>query len=461
MTLHAEEAFGSPQDVEWTLSDALLHTLQARPITTLKSGQEKDDRSFYMSLTRSFENLKALRMKIEEEIIPGMDRDAAELEAVELESLSDADLADEIERRVEVLDRWTRAYWADCIPFAHGMRLFGQVYNDVVRPRDPYEFMELLSGETTLGLKRNRLLEEMADMVRSDGKLSLDLRQRGNAGNHTDFTRKMDSFLHEYGAISRAAASEPPPADARQKVIGLVLEMARGDRSGQAAGAGDRRRLEAEFFSHFEGSRREFAGDLLDLARASYRWRDDDNIYLSRIEAEKARALDQARGRAGARLGMYDGTLEPEEVVRALRDHDYRPEPRKSGEPIPAPRSETGFTPRQLTGLPAGPGIGTGVARVVAAVDDLYAFKSGEVLVCDAIEPEMTLVVPLAAGIVERRGGMLIHGAIVAREYGIPCVTGVPDAAGLIKTGDRVTVDGYLGIVTIDRNGDNENIRPG
>jgi phosphoenolpyruvate synthase/pyruvate phosphate dikinase len=71
------------------------------------------------------------------------------------------------------------------------------------------------------------------------------------------------------------------------------------------------------------------------------------------------------------------------------------------------------------------------------------------VLVCDAIEPEITLVVPSAAGIVERRGGMLIHGAVIAREYGIPCVTGVPDAARLISTGDTVTVDGYLGIVIL------------
>jgi pyruvate,water dikinase len=46
---------------------------------------------------------------------------------------------------------------------------------------------------------------------------------------------------------------------------------------------------------------------------------------------------------------------------------------------------------------------------------------------------------------------MLIHGAIIAREYGIPCVTGVPDAISLIKTGDHVTVDGYLGIVIIEK----------
>ncbi len=61
----------------------------------------------------------------------------------------------------------------------------------------------------------------------------------------------------------------------------------------------------------------------------------------------------------------------------------------------------------------------------------------------------MTYIVPLAAGIVERRGGMLIHGAIIAREYGLPCVTGVPLATELIHAGDRLTVDGYLGIVVI------------
>jgi phosphoenolpyruvate synthase/pyruvate phosphate dikinase len=44
---------------------------------------------------------------------------------------------------------------------------------------------------------------------------------------------------------------------------------------------------------------------------------------------------------------------------------------------------------------------------------------------------------------------MLIHGAIIARELGIPCVNGVANVVGLLQDGDRVTVDGYLGIVTI------------
>ena len=86
---------------------------------------------------------------------------------------------------------------------------------------------------------------------------------------------------------------------------------------------------------------------------------------------------------------------------------------------------------------------------MIASRDDIAVFADGEILVCKAIAPEMTFVVPLAAGIVECRGGMLIHGVIIAREYGQPCVTGVPLATALIHTGDRLTVDRYLGIVVI------------
>ena len=68
---------------------------------------------------------------------------------------------------------------------------------------------------------------------------------------------------------------------------------------------------------------------------------------------------------------------------------------------------------------------------------------------CDAIQPNMTHLAMLASAIVERRGGMLIHGSIIARELRIPCVNGIRDAAEVLKSGDRVTVDGYLGIVTV------------
>ena len=129
-------------------------------------------------------------------------------------------------------------------------------------------------------------------------------------------------------------------------------------------------------------------------------------------------------------------------------DREYTPPPHFESGEKPS-RSDLSIRGRQLVGQPAGSGIAVGKARLVLKQSDLFSFQPGEILVCDAIDPNMTFVVPLASAVVERRGGMLIHGAIIAREYGLPCITGVPEATRWIKTGDTLTVDGFLGIVTI------------
>jgi pyruvate,water dikinase len=129
-----------------------------------------------------------------------------------------------------------------------------------------------------------------------------------------------------------------------------------------------------------------------------------------------------------------------------LQDPVYLPRRRKA-EILDTEKKPPRVKARQLIGQPAGPGIATGRARVILETSELFQFQKGEVLVCDAVDPNMTFVVPLAAAIVERRGGMLIHGAIIAREYGLPCVTGVPQATELIQNGESITVDGYLGLV--------------
>jgi pyruvate,water dikinase len=98
--------------------------------------------------------------------------------------------------------------------------------------------------------------------------------------------------------------------------------------------------------------------------------------------------------------------------------------------------------------------VAVGPARVITSPEHLLDFKRGDILVCDAVDPNMTFVIPLAAAVVERRGGMLIHGAIIAREYGLPCITGVPKVTAVLQTGDRITVDGYLGIVTVGSESD-------
>jgi pyruvate,water dikinase len=201
------------------------------------------------------------------------------------------------------------------------------------------------------------------------------------------------------------------------------------------------------FLSRFTGEKRQEAEEQLDLARASYRLRDNDNVYLGRLKAQLVRALDELRRRKERGMFVPLPAVWPGDVASVIGE--------VIGEsaPVAAKREREGFSTRarQIVGQPAGPGLATGSARIVMSAKDALQFRTGEVMVCDAIDPSMTFVVPLATAIVERRGGMLIHGSIIAREYGIPCVTGVPDATSLIRTGDVVTVDGYLGIVIIER----------
>jgi pyruvate,water dikinase len=73
----------------------------------------------------------------------------------------------------------------------------------------------------------------------------------------------------------------------------------------------------------------------------------------------------------------------------------------------------------------------------------------GEILVTRATDPGWTPLFLNAAGIVLEVGGMLQHGALVAREYGKPCVSGLVDATKVLLDGQVVEVDGGNGIVRL------------
>ncbi|WP_436759227.1 PEP/pyruvate-binding domain-containing protein [Streptosporangium sp. V21-05] len=101
----------------------------------------------------------------------------------------------------------------------------------------------------------------------------------------------------------------------------------------------------------------------------------------------------------------------------------------------------------ELTGTPASAGTVTGVARVV--LDPVGAhLEPGEILVCPSTDPGWTPLFLTAGGLVMEMGGANSHGAVVAREYGIPAVVGVSGATEHIVTGQEITVDGASGVVT-------------
>jgi pyruvate,water dikinase len=102
-----------------------------------------------------------------------------------------------------------------------------------------------------------------------------------------------------------------------------------------------------------------------------------------------------------------------------------------------------------LTGIPVSPGIVTGPARVILRADEHEQVLSGEILIAPFTDPAWSPYFITAAGMVVEQGGILSHGSIVAREYGLPAVTNVGSATRVIRTGDLVQVDGNSGRVTI------------
>jgi len=102
-----------------------------------------------------------------------------------------------------------------------------------------------------------------------------------------------------------------------------------------------------------------------------------------------------------------------------------------------------------LNGLPVSPGVETGKARVILKADTDEHLSAGEILVAPFTDPGWTPYFVLAAGIVMDQGGLLSHGSIVAREYGIPAVVNVGAATKIIKTGQTIRVDGDRGVVTV------------
>ena len=101
-----------------------------------------------------------------------------------------------------------------------------------------------------------------------------------------------------------------------------------------------------------------------------------------------------------------------------------------------------------LVGSPVSPGIVEGIAHTVFNPHESL-LEPGEILVCPGTDPAWTPLFLAAGGLITEVGGLMTHGSVVAREYGIPAVVGVNNATSLIQSGQKIRVDGSQGIITI------------
>ena len=177
-----------------------------------------------------------------------------------------------------------------------------------------------------------------------------------------------------------------------------------------------------------------------ELAQAGRLEKAEDIFFVTLPEARAALAGEDLRSLVRERRASYDHELSRRHVPRVLLSDGTEPS---------AERHTTEMGDGTLRGTPASAGMVTAKARVV--LDPAGArLEPGEILVAPSTDPGWTPLFLTAGGLVMEMGGAMSHGSVVAREYGIPAVVGVPGATEHISTGQRITVNGSAGIVRIE-----------
>lgn len=165
-----------------------------------------------------------------------------------------------------------------------------------------------------------------------------------------------------------------------------------------------------------------------------------EDIFMLDLPAVRAGlAGDDLRARVAIRRAVFDRELERRHSPRVMLSDGT------DAEALLVAAQPEG----SLAGTPASAGRVTGVARVIVDPEGAR-IEPGEILVAPSTDPGWTPLFLTAGGLVMEMGGAMSHGAVVAREYGIPAVVGVPLATTRVITGQRITVDGGAGTITVE-----------
>jgi phosphohistidine swiveling domain-containing protein len=292
----------------------------------------------------------------------------------------------------------------------------------------------------------------------------------------------MDEFLDEYGYQGHRGADlyatvwrEDPGL--LQPMLDALAAMAEPD-GPEATGAArvqDRIAAEGELLVALSGADRDAAEQAIADARRF-------TVLREQVKAVSQRSLDVARGAArtlGRDLAARGEIDDPEDVFHLVADEfitGRAPDLRERvsfrrglaevyetfdlpvmfvGNPEPMSNAaagdgeDTGADPPVIAGLGVSPGMVEGVARVIIDPATSDPLEPGEILVCSTTDPSWVGHFLVAAALVIDVGGPMSHGAIVARELGVPCVINTVVGTTVLRTGDTIRIDGTAGVVEV------------
>ncbi len=323
-----------------------------------------------------------------------------------------------------------------------------------------------------------RTSKPLMEALKADGQSAAE-RLKAAAALSSEFIEAWQRFLVKYGARgpSEIDASRPrwreDPSSLLQMVIGMTSqENAGAHRAHFDALTRKSAAAAAEIPAHVSWPKRGLVKRMLRVTRTLGPLRDHHKFLMVQVLFEVKTVLVEI-GNTLAKNGVIEAAddiwfLNMLEIRDALKEgkplasivarrrqalalNAKRTPPRvvtSEGE-IPRPNLSVDGAPEgALIGSPASAGIVEGIAKVIKD-PTTETISPGEILVAPFTDPGWTPLFVNASALVAEVGGLMTHGSVVAREYGIPAVVGVPEATNIIKTGDRLRVNGEAGYVEI------------
>ncbi len=424
-----------------------------------------------------------------EEVLPEVLRHIAHYRETDFASMTNEQLAAEIERLPEVRFRSGQLHTMAVRPHWEGMSLLIEAYKELTGgddlaamrlvqgyPNKSFESAERLWLVSRAATAVPLVAERLHAMETGTALETLAaLRQEPAAAS---FIAAFDAYLEEYGWRSNAGFGTPTwnedPAVPFLLLRSYLQTEGYDPREEQRRLVDERESAVRETMAQLDDEGRARFQDVLEAACSVAPMLEDHNFFIDQRLACTPRRLVLA---AAARLPLPKPShvffLRSAELCTALRGEDSgldaltegrkeefarwrtvkppdfvgaRPPEMHAQQERPSSRDGT---PGELRGTGASAGVTRGPARILTSLGEAERLRPGDVLVTSVTQPAWTPLFAVARAIVTEVGGMLSHSAVAAREFGIPAVVAVPGATRLLRDGQLVEVDGTAGTVRV------------
>jgi phosphohistidine swiveling domain-containing protein len=436
--------------------------------------------------------------------LPGLleqyQNEVADVAALDVEKVSDAEIVSAIKELVfEDASKLLNYDFLMIAVIGRTYRVLGKLLEATYGADTDEVVGKLISGVTgNVTMETNKRIWDLAQSAKVSPQVAEILRQREAADALVElrrlpeadrFVEELDRFLAEYGHREiRMDILYPTWGEDPAPVLGFIQSYLDADEAQSPHRQQDRLVAEREELTAevSDKVRRDLKGRLLlapilswimDQTQLHTRERDTMHFELTRLFPPFRRLLLEL-GRRWTNQGLiqekedafYLSLNELEELsvsprpvqdlvksrreAFALNMSRAWPDRIIDGREIYADQGTAGEeVAGQLRGLAGSPGVASGVCRVIHGPQDFGKLQKGEIMVAPLTNPVWTPLFAVAGGIVTEVGGILSHGAIVAREYGIPAVMSVAGATQRVPEGHTVVVDGNKGIVYVEEAG--------